>query len=243
MITDAHTLSVSGIRVSVVRKVIKNLHLGVYPPDGRVRVAAPLALSDAAVRVAIIGRLPWIKRQRASFDQQARESQREMVSGESHYYQGRRYRLQVIEGGGPPRVEVRGNQILALHVRAGSTAEDREHLLQRWYRERLRDLAGQLLDKWQDKLGVEVCAWGIKRMKTKWGSCNSEAGRIWLNLELIKKPPPCLEYIVVHELTHLRARSHDAQFLGLMDRHLPTWRHRRIELNAAPLANETWGCC
>src|SRR5437868_2422738 len=129
MTTEAHTLSVSGIRVSVVRKAIKNLHLGVYPPDGRVRVAAPLAVSDAAVRVAVIGRLRWIKQQRASFERQARESQREMVSGESHFYRGRRYRLQVVETDDLPLVEPRGKQALVLHIRAGWTAEDRERLL------------------------------------------------------------------------------------------------------------------
>lgn len=242
MTTETHTLSVSGIRVSVVRKAIKNLHLGVYPPDGRVRVAAPLAVSDAAVRVAVIGRLGWIKRQQASFERQPRETQREMVSGESHYYRGRRYRLEVVETDGLPRVELRGLRALVLHVRPGCSAEDRERLLQRWYRDRLREIVPGLLVKWQAKLGVEVCAWGIKRMKTKWGSCNARARRIWLNLELIKKPPGCLEYVLVHELTHLLARNHDERFLGLMDRHLPTWRRRRAELNATALAKEAWGC-
>ena len=242
MTTEAHTLSVSGVRVSVVRKAIKNLHLGVYPPDGRVRVAAPLAVSDAAVRVAIIGRLRWIERQRATFEQQARESRREMVRGESHYYRGRRYRLDVVEADGLPRVEVRGNQALVLHVRREWSAEDRERLLLRWYRDRLRELVPQLLVKWQSELGVEIRAWGIKRMKTKWGSCNPTARRIWLNLELVKKPPACLEYVLIHELTHLLARHHDERFLGLMDRHLPTWRRRRAELNAEPLAKEGWGC-
>jgi predicted metal-dependent hydrolase len=242
MTTETHTLSVSGIRVSVVRKAIKNLHLGVYPPDGRVRVAAPLAVSDAAVRVAVIGRLGWIKRQQASFERQPREAHREMVSGESHYYRGRRYRLEVVEADGPPRVELRGHRALVLHVRLDSTAGDRDRLLQRWYRERLRELVPGLLTKWQAKLGVEVRAWGIKRMKTKWGSCNARARRIWLNLELIKKPPACLEYVLVHELTHLLSRTHDERFLSLMDRHLPTWRRRRTELNATPLAKEVWGC-
>jgi predicted metal-dependent hydrolase len=242
MTTDARNMSVSGLRVSVVRKAIKNLHLGVYPPDGRIRVAAPLAVSDAAVRVAVIGKLPWIKRQRASFARQARESPREMVSGESHYYRGRRYRLQVVETEGSPRVELRGRQALVLHVRSEWSADDRERLLHRWYRERLRSHVRRLLDKWQRKLAVTACEWGIKRMKTKWGSCNPSAGRIWLNLELIKKAPACLEYVLVHELTHLRVRSHDDRFLRLMDRHLPSWRHRRSELNAAPLAAESWGC-
>lgn len=241
MITEPRNITVSGLRISVVRKAIKNLHLGVYPPDGRVRVAAPLAVSDNAVRVAVIGKLSWIRRQRAAFARQARQSQREMVSGESHYYRGRRYRLQVVRADGPGRVELRGHHVMVLRVRPGWTAEDRERLLQRWYRERLRDFVPDLLDKWQGELGVTVRAWGIKRMKTKWGSCNAKERRIWLNLELIKKSPACLEYVLIHELVHLLARSHDDRFIRLMDRHLPTWRRRRAELNAAPLAREVWG--
>lgn len=242
MTSEVHSLTVSGLHVSVVRKAIKNLHLGVYPPDGRIRVAAPLAVSDAAVRVAVIGKLTWIKRQRASFERQARESRREMVSGESHYYRGRRYRLQVVETDSKPRVEVRGHHALVLHVRRAWTAEDRERLLSRWYRERMRELVPRLLDKWQAKLDVTIREWGIKRMKTKWGSCNPIARRVWLNLELMKKPLACLEYVLVHELTHLLVPNHDERFLCLMDRNLPAWRHRRTELNAAPLAKETWGC-
>lgn len=236
-------MTVSGLRVSVVRKSIKNLHLGVYPPDGRIRVAAPLAISDAAVRVAVIGKLPWIERQRASFQRQARKSQREMVSGESHYYRGRRYRLQVVESEGPARVEVRGHQRLVLHVCPEWTTQDREHLLQGWYRERLRELVPALLAKWQDELDVAVCEWGIKRMKTKWGSCNAEAGHIWLNLELIKKAPACLEYVLVHELGHLLVRNHnDRVWRPNGSPPAKNWRRRRAELNAAPLAKEVWGC-
>lgn len=240
MTTSGHILSISGLQVSVVRKAIKNLYLGVYPPEGRVRVAAPLAVSDAAVRVAVIGRLPWIHRQRAAFQYQARESQREMVSGESHYFRGRRYRLQVIEGDRLPGIELHTHHAMILHARRGSTAGERERLLNRWYRERLRELGAPLIEHWQARLGVRVSGWGIKRMKTKWGSCTPLAGRIWLNLALIHKPPSCLEYVIVHELTHLLARNHDEQFQALMDRSLPTWRRRRAELNAAPLAEETW---
>ena len=242
MITEAHSMTVSGLRVSVVRKAIKNLHLGVYPPDGRIRVAAPLAVSDAAVRIAVIGKLPWIKRQRMSFELQVRQSRREMVSGESHYYRGRRYRLQVVETAGSPRVLLTGHQTLTVHVGPKWTTEDRERLLQRWYRVRLRELVPRLIRKWQVALDVSVREWGIKRMKTKWGSCNPEARRVWLNLELIKKPPACLEYVLVHELAHLLARNHDERFIAVMDHHLPAWRQRRADLNAAPLAKEAWGC-
>lgn len=239
MITEARTLTVSGVRVAVVRKAIKNLHLGVYPPDGRVRVAVPLAVSDQAVRVAVIGKLRWIRRQRAAFDHQARESRRAMVSGESHYFLGRRYRLELLPTHSKSTVVLR-SRTLELHVRPGLNAKDRERVLQTWYRERLRELVPPLLEKWQATLGVTVTGWGIKKMKTKWGSCNAEAHRIWLNLELAKKPPECLEYLVVHELVHLVVRHHDDRFHALMDRHLPKWRAIRKTLNAAPLGDETW---
>lgn len=242
MTTESTELSVGDLRIEVVRKAIKNLHLGVYPPDGRVRVAAPLALSDAAVRVAVVGRLAWIRRQRQAFVDQARESEREMVSGESHYFLGRRYRLDVVptEGKGKGTVNLRGRNTMELHVRPELETKEREAVLQSWYRERLHELVQPLLDKWRPLLGVEGVHLGIKRMKTKWGSCNSEAGRIWLNLELAKKPPECLEYVIVHELAHFQFRHHDAGFQELLDRHLPHWRFTRDSLNAAPLANSSW---
>jgi hypothetical protein len=231
---------VGGLPVQVVRKAIKNLHLGVYPPNGRVRVAAPLQVSDSAVGRAVIGKLGWIKRQRARFDAQARESAREMVSGESHYFLGRRYRLRVIEHNGAGRVELRNRGILELYVRQQTDQRERERILQRWYRQHLRELIPPLLTKWAAVLGVQPADWGIKRMKTKWGACNADARRIWLNLELAKKPVQCLEYLVVHELMHLIERHHNDRFVSLMDRHLPNWRSRRQELNSAPLAHDTW---
>lgn len=239
MTTDTRTLTVAGLRVEVVRKAIKNLHLGVYPPDGRVRVAAPLALSAAAIRVAVISRLPWIRRHQAGFHQQPRESPRELVSGESHHYRGRRYRLEVIAGSGRPRVEVHRRR-LRLFVREGASVADREALLERWYRARLRELLAPLVAQWQTDLGVDVRQWGVKRMKTKWGSCNPRSRRVWFNLELAKKSPEALEYVVVHELLHLRVPTHDDRFVALMHRHLPPWPRRRAELNATALAAQDW---
>lgn len=238
---EQHQITVSGLRVAVVRKAIKNLHLGVYPPDGRVRVAAPLAVSDEAVRLAVIGKLGWIKRQRAKFQAQPRQSQREMVSGESHYFLGQRYRLRVIHHQGAGKVVLRRPHFLELHVRPETTAEQRERLLHRWYRDQLKRLVPPLLEKWQAILEVEAADWGVKRMKTKWGTCNIQARRIWLNLELAKKPVQCLEYIVAHELVHLIERHHNDRFVALMNQHLPQWQLHREELNAAPLAFETWG--
>ncbi len=241
MSTESHQITIHGLAVSVVRKSIKNLHLGVYPPHGRVRVAVPLRVSDEAVRLAVIGKLRWIKRQRARFDAQPRQSQREMVSGESHYFLGQRYRLRVISHDGASRVLVRNKSVIELHVRPDTSAEQRERVLQRWYRQQLKELIPPLLEKWQAALSVRVTDWGVKKMKTRWGTCNAEARRIWLNLELAKKPVQCLEYIVVHELAHLIERRHNDRFIAIMEEHLPQWRLHRAELSAAPLAHETWG--
>lgn len=240
MTTDSHSITVSGLSVEVVRKNIKNLHLGVYPPLGRVRVAAPLAVSDDAVRLAVVGKLGWIKRQRAKFEAQPRQSQRHMVSGESHYFMGQRYRLRVVEGSIPMRVVLRGKAALDLFVRPETNTERREELLQAFYRAELKKLIPTLLEKWQPILGVEANAWGIKKMKTKWGTCNIAARRVWLNLELAKKPIQCLEYILVHELLHLIERHHNDRFRSLMDQYLPQWQAHRDELNRSLLAEERW---
>lgn len=233
-------LTVAGIGVDVIYKDIKNLHVAVYPPVGRVRVAAPLRLDDEQVRLAVVERLPWIKRQRRRLEAADRQSLREMVTGESHFFGGRRYRLKVVEGAGRGRVEIVGDRLL-MHIREGTSPERRRELLDRWYRDQLRAAMPDLIAKWEPVLEVEVCRWTIRRMKTKWGSCNREAGHIWFNLELAKKHPDCLEYIVVHEMTHLLERGHGERFQRLMDRFMPDWRARRDELNSAPLAHEEWG--
>lgn len=230
----------SGVAVKIVRKDIKNLHLGVYPPNGRVRVAAPLRVSDDAVRLAVIGKLAWIKRKQAKFEAQPRQSEREMVSGESHYFLGRRYRLNVIEKNGANRVLLRSGSTMDLYLRPGTDAVKRARVLQSWYREQLRALIPPLLEKWQPLVGVHATHWVIKRMKTKWGSCTMKARRIWLNLELAKKPVSCLEYILVHELVHLLERHHTDRFRDYMNRLMPQWRLHREELNRAPLSHESW---
>ena len=241
MNTECRHIEIRGIDVEVVRKDIKNLHVGVYPPHGRVRVAAPLRLDDEAVRLAVISRLGWIRRQQAGFEHQDRQSQREMVTGESHYVEGRRVRLNVIEHDVPARVRLSNSTTLELRVRPGTDRQKREAILQRWYRARMRERIPQLIAAWEPVVGVHVADWGIRRMKTRWGSCNTDARRIWLNLELAKKPKECLEYILVHEMVHLLERSHNDQFREYMDRIMPNWRHRRQELNRAPLAHEEWG--
>ena len=237
---EPRRITVGGLAVEVVRKDIKNLHLSVYPPNGRVRVAAPLVVSDEAVRLAVIGKLGWIKRQQAKFAGQPRQSPREMVNGESHYFLGRRYRLRVLAYTGPPRIRCSGTDFLDLFVRPETTVEQRQRVLEDWYREQLRERIPPLLAQWQPVLGVAAAEWGIKKMKTRWGSCNIRARRVWFNLELAKKPMRCLEYVVVHELVHLLERNHGDRFKALMDRYLPAWRGCREELNRAPLGYDPW---
>ena len=233
-------INVAGETVRIVRKKIKNLHLGVYPPTGRVRVAAPLNVSNHAVRLAVITRLGWIKRQRAKFAGQPRQTEREMVSGETHYYLGRSCRLRVVEGDGPRRVVLRNPTTLELHVDHNTKPPERTQVLHRWYRERLRELVRPLVVKWEGRLGVRAAEFRIKTMKTMWGSCTRGQRRIWLNLELAKKPVQCIEYIIVHELAHFIERNHNAAFVALLDCHLPRWRHYRRTLEAAPLGHNTW---
>lgn len=240
MTTEASHLTVSGIRVQIERKDIKNLHLGVYPPNGRVRVAAPLVISNDAIRLAVIDKLGWIRRQRTKFAEQPRQSAREMVNGESHYVFGRRYRLRVHEQPGKQYVALRGIASLDLFVNPTRTIEQREAVLLRWYRQKLKELVGPMVEQWQSTLGVQANSWDIKKMKTKWGSCNPASKRLWFNLELAKKPVQCVEYIVAHELAHLLERNHTDRFTRLLDQHLPSWRQHREVLNMQHLAHEEW---
>ena len=240
MATSTAQITVSGLEITVRRKAIKNLHVGVYPPDGKVRVSAPQSMSDEAIRLAIITRFGWIRSKRSGFIRQARESQREYISGETHFVQGRRFRLNVVEAGGVPRVSFGKSGWLDFRMPPDSTRAQRERYFQNWQRRELRRLAEPLILKATERLQVAVPDWGIRRMKTKWGSCNAAAKRIWLNLELFKKPVDCLEYIIVHELVHLSIRQHNDEFYSKMDRFLPLWRGLRDELNRAPLAHEDW---
>lgn len=233
-------LSVRGISVEVIRKTIKNLHLGVYPPHGRVRVAIPLHLDDEAVRLAIVSRLGWIRRKKAEFQQQERQSRRESVNGESHYFAGRRYRLDVRQESGRPAVRLLNNRTMALRIPPDADWHTREALLDRWYRRQLREQLPGLVATWEPNVGVQVNEVRIKKMKTLWGSCNIDARRIWLNLELAKKPVSCLAYILVHEMVHLIERRHNDRFYELMSQVMPQWQLHRDELNRAPLAHADW---
>lgn len=239
MSTGSAYLTVRGIDIDVIYKNIKHLHIGVYPPAGRVRVAAPTRLDDDAIRLAIVQRLPWIQRQRKELANATRQTTRDMVTGESHYVWGMRKRLKVVERPGRAHIEIDGDR-LVLYVAPGADAEQRRAVLDRWYRDQLRVSLPDLISQWEAELAVTVPKWTIRKMKTKWGSCNRENHNVWFNVELAKKHPDCLEYIVVHELTHYFERTHGAGFTALMDKHLPDWRVRRDELNGAPLAEEEW---
>ncbi len=239
MTSGSAKLTVSGIDIDVVYKDIKNLHVGVYPPQGRVRIAAPVTFDDDKVRLAVVRRLPWIKRQRELLRSAERQSEREMVTGESHHVWGVRHRLKVIERAGRPHLEVDGDRLM-LYTPAGTDGGRRRKLLDEWYRQQLRGAIPGLIAKWEPVVGVTVPRWSVRHMKTKWGSCNRETRRIWLNTELAKKHPDCLEYILVHEMAHYLERRHDERFTKLMDSFMPDWRARRDQLNDSPLAAEQW---
>lgn len=233
----ATRLDLGGLRVDVVRKDIKNIHLGVYPPSGTVRIAAPDWVTLEAVRLFAIGKLGWIKRQQQKLRDQEREAPREFVERESHYLWGRRYLLRVIEKDAAPVIELRHRRLL-LQVRPHTEPARREELLDAWYRTQIREEVPKLLKKWEPLVGRRVSRFYVQRMKTKWGGCNPAARTIRLNTELAKKPPECLEYIVVHELAHLREPTHGERFVALMDRLLPHWRDCRSMLNRLPVRNE-----
>ncbi|MBN3951305.1 MAG: M48 family metallopeptidase [Nostoc sp. NMS7] len=232
-----HQITVGELVIDVARKDIKNLHLAVYPPDGRVRIATPLNIDDEAVRLFAISKLAWIEKHKANFETQERQSKREFVSGESHYFQGKRYLLNVIYGLGNPKVEVRNNTYIDLYVREGSNEAQRQQVMMSWYRQQLKQEIPPLIEKWQRNMGVKVEDWGIKLMKTKWGTCNIQAKRIWLNLELAKKDKRCLEYVVVHEMVHLLERHHGDRFVAFMNKFLPNWKFCKDELNRSPLGS------
>jgi predicted metal-dependent hydrolase len=240
MNTNAAVLHVGGMNVSVVRKPIKNLHLSILPPDGNVRVSSPLQMKDEVIRSLVATKIPWIRKQKAKFQGQERQSPREYVSGETHYVFGRPHRLELLHANGRPGVEVRGKNKIVLRVPSSATLARRAGVMTDWYRGELRTVSAQLLEIWQKEIGVALGSWGIKKMKTRWGTCNQRAARVWLNLELAKKPLPCIEYVVVHELLHLIEKKHNQRFVDLLTKHQPKWRSTKQELNQFILSHETW---
>lgn len=235
-----NNIVINDIEIEVIKKNIKNVHLSVHPPAGRVRLAAPESMDEEAIRLFAISKLSWIKKQRKEFDTQERQSVREFLSGESHYFMGTRYLLNVIESSEKQRVELRNKKYMDLYVRPGHAKEKRERIVSQWYREELKRLIPEYIKKWEDTIGVTVNEWGVKLMKTKWGTCNEQDKRIWINLELSKKNPRCLEYIIVHEMVHLLERHHNDRFKAYMDEFLPNWKSIRDELNEMIYESSQW---
>lgn len=224
-------IKVNKIAVEVEWKDIKNIHLTVYPPDARVHISAPMSMQLDSIRLYIITKLEWINKRIEMIRNQARQTEREYVSGENHYYKGIRYRLNVIYQQAPPVVLINGTQFIDLYVREGSAIDKRAEIMREWYRAELKDTLKPMVEKWEELLHVKAKCWEVKQMKTLWGSCNHKTQRIIFNLELIKKPTHCIEYIVAHEMTHLVERLHNSKFTAILDTHIPTWRLLKDELN------------
>jgi predicted metal-dependent hydrolase len=235
MVTVTESIQLGDIVIAVTRKAVKHVHLSVHPPGGHVTLVAPTGTRLEVARAYAITRLGWIRDQRAKLLAQARETPRRFVERESHYLWGRRYLLSVVEKDAKPAVTLDHRRI-TLNVRPGSTLAARAAVMQAWHRALLHEAVPTLLRKWEVKLGVKVSGYFLQRMKTKWGGCNHRAGNIRLNTELIKKPRDLLEYVVVHEMLHLIEPTHGERFIALLQRHYPTWREARAELNELPLA-------
>ena len=229
--TEEKKIMVRDIEVTVYKKNIKNFHLNVLPPCGRVRVSVPVGVSDNTVKLFVIKKYQWIKKHIESFKKQERQTKREYVSGESHYFKGRRYIMRVREAK-RPRIKIKNKKYIYFYVPANYTIEQKEKYYEKWLRRELKKELYVLVPKWENIIGVKVNEVRIKKMKTKWGSCNPEAKRIWINLELIKKPQKYLEYVIVHELVHLLERKHNKRFKELMSKYMPDWEVIRKQLNA-----------
>lgn len=227
--------SIGSVEFELTRKPVKHLRILVRPPHGKVEVVAPESFSDTAIRLAFIARIPWIKSQQREFQQQQRQTVRQWISGETHYLWGRAWRLEVNEHQGAHQVRKGKNWRLQLWVQPGTTAENRGKLLDAYYRAQLQEEIPRLRERWEERIGVQLADCRIKKMRTKWGSCNIDAARVWLNLELAKKPYECLEYVFVHELVHLLERNHNDRFVAYMDQFMPDWRQRRKLLNSLPM--------
>jgi len=232
-------IELGDIRVDVALKDIKNIHLSVYPPTGRVRISAPSRMSLDTIRVFAISKLGWIKAQQKKLQEQERETQREYLDRESHYVWGKRYLLKVSEGNEAPSVELKHSWML-LRVRPGADEKKKQAIMEEWYRQQLKKAAPPLIAKWEPLMGVKVGRFFVQRMKTRWGSCNHGARTIRLDTELAKKPQECLEYIVVHEMAHLLEPTHNARFVALMDQFMPSWQFYRDQLNRFPVSHEDW---
>lgn len=227
-------IEISGIEIEVQKKNIKNLHLVVVPPNGKVRVSAPMHLSDDSIKMFVRTKLSWIKKQQDKFAKQPRQSEREYVSGETLYVFGQQYFLRVMYSYKGNSLILSGNEAI-LTVRKESTASQREAFVNEWYRELLKEQIAKLLPKWEEKTGLYCSSWQTKYMITKWGTCNTSTKKLWFNLQLAKKSIECLEYVILHELAHLKVKNHNSDFIAILDNHMPFWRETRKLLNDSKL--------
>jgi predicted metal-dependent hydrolase len=225
---------VAGIEVELVQKNIKNLHLAVYPPDGRVRLAAPLDVNEKTLELYVISKIAWIKKQQRIFSNIDRQSPRQYVNRESHYFLGKRYLLRVHEKNHPyqfPKVECKNKYYIDLFVKEGYTTEQKAELLKEWYRSQLKNIIAEVIPKWEAILHVKANQVKVQIMKTRWGSCNTDKKNILFNIELAKKPIECIEYVVFHELLHLIERNHNDNFKAYLDKYIPNWKSVKEKLN------------
>lgn len=225
---------ISDIQIEIIKKDIKNMHLSVLPPDGKVRVSAPNNLSDESIIMFVKTKLGWIKKQQEKFELQPRQSEREYVSGETLYVWGHQYFLQVEHNQKKNSLVLEGNKAI-LSVRKESTAKQREKFVNEWYRSLLKTEVEKYLPKWEAITGLYCDSWQSKYMTTKWGTCNTSTRKIWLNLQLAKKPIECLEYVILHELAHLKVKNHGPDFVAILDLHMPYWRECKKMLNDSKL--------
>lgn len=232
-------ISLGGIAVDVVQKDIKNIHLSVYPPTGRVRISAPLRMDIDTIRVFAIAKLGWIKSQQKKLREQVRETPREYLDRESHYVWGKRYLLKIEAHDAAPTVELKHSKML-LRIRPEASKEKKQEVLETWYREQIKAALPPLLAKWERLMGVKTGRCFVQKMRTKWGSCSYRTGNVRLNTDLAKKPPECLEYILVHELAHLLEPTHNQRFISLMDQFMPKWKFYKEQLNRLPVRHEEW---
>ena len=231
MITE---MQIGDVAVDVMLKNIKNIHLSVYPPTGRVRISAPLNMNLDTIRIYAISKLPWIRKNQVKMLKQARETPREFLERESHYVWGKRYLLRLLETDAPTNITLKHRE-LVLQVRQETSLAQKQMLLDAWYREQIKDAAPLLIQKWEKLMCVTVSNFYVQKMKTKWGSCNVESNNIRLNSELAKKPIEYLEYVIVHELAHLIEPTHNSRFVSLMEQFMPKWKAYRDQLNQLPL--------
>jgi len=232
-------INLGSISIEVEKKDIKNIYLSVYPPNGKVKISAPKRMELDIIKIFAISKLQWIKKKQSVFRNQEREAPREFLTRESHYFKGKRYLLKIIEHNAKPKVVLKHSEI-ELYVRPNTSTEKRKQILDEWYRTELKNIIPRIIKEWEEKIGVICYDFGVKKMRTKWGTCNIKTKKIWLNLELAKKPIECLEYVIVHELVHLLESKHNDRFVAFMDKFIPKWKSYKEQLNTLPFSHVDW---